>query len=89
MPLTTNFEADASDYAGDDYMFLWDFGDGNTSNEQALAHTYDTAGLYRVTLTVIGHDGSTDASTTIRVHPLPIVDFTVEPRLVMILNSTT
>lgn len=32
--------------------WLWDFGDGSTSMEQNPIHTYATAGLYDVTLTV-------------------------------------
>jgi PKD repeat protein len=32
--------------------WLWDFGDGNTSTVQSPMHTYSTAGLYTVQLTV-------------------------------------
>ncbi|RMG32089.1 MAG: PKD domain-containing protein [Bacteroidetes bacterium] len=32
--------------------FLWEFGDGNTSTEQNPTHTYETPGLYTVSLTV-------------------------------------
>jgi len=32
--------------------WLWDFGDGNTSEEQNPVHTYDDEGTYTVTLTV-------------------------------------
>ena len=40
----------------------WDFGDGTTSNEQNPVHLYDQRGVYTVTLTVSGPDGS-DAKT--------------------------
>jgi PKD repeat protein len=41
----------------------WDFGDGNTSNEQNPVHTYDEEGLYEVILTIITAEGC--ASTTV------------------------
>lgn len=34
------------------YTWLWDFGDGNTSNEQNPIHTYESAFEYNVILTV-------------------------------------
>ena len=38
--------------------YLWDFGDGNTSVDEAPSHTYTIAGDYTVTLTVDGPYGS-------------------------------
>ena len=35
-------------------VFVWDFGDGNTSSEANPSHTYERAGTYTVTLTVYG-----------------------------------
>ena len=35
-------------------VFVWDFGDGNTSSEANPTHTYARAGSYTVTLTVYG-----------------------------------
>jgi len=37
--------------------WFWDFGDGSTSSEQIPSHTYDTAGLYSISLTVVERDG--------------------------------
>ena len=37
---------------------LWDFGDGNTSNEANLSYTYSAGGTYTVTLTVNGVEGT-------------------------------
>lgn len=34
---------------------VWNFGDGSTSNETNPAHTYDSSGIYTVTLTVFNH----------------------------------
>ena len=45
--------------------FLWDFGDGSTSNEEMPAHTYAELGSYIVTLTISNPDnpqGITDSS---------------------------
>ncbi|MEO1451407.1 MAG: PKD domain-containing protein, partial [Bacteroidota bacterium] len=42
--------------------WLWDFGDGNTSNQQHPDHTYSTAGTYSVSLTV-GDGAGTDTHT--------------------------
>ncbi|MBC7778149.1 MAG: PKD domain-containing protein [Phycisphaerae bacterium] len=35
----------------------WDFGDGNTSNEQNPSHTYSAPGVYLVCLTITDEDG--------------------------------
>jgi PKD repeat protein len=37
--------------------YLWDFGDGNTSDEFEPLHTYESAGLYEVCLTLISSCG--------------------------------
>ena len=37
---------------GDVVIWSWNFGDGNTSNEQNPQHTYNAAGIYTVTLQV-------------------------------------
>ncbi|MCH5219424.1 MAG: PKD domain-containing protein [Muribaculaceae bacterium] len=46
----------------------WDFGDGTTSNEPNPKHQYESAGIYRVSLTVAG------AGT--RTYPIMIYDIT-------------
>ena len=47
------FEVDFTDQsAGDIIQRLWDFGDGNTSEEQSPSHTYASSGTYTVSLTV-------------------------------------
>ena len=45
----------------------WDFGDGNTSNEQSTSHTYTTAGNYIVNLTVSNSYGTNTCTTEILV----------------------
>jgi len=45
----------------------WDFGDGNTSNDQNPQHTYTIAGNYPVLLTINGPYGSDSISNTVVV----------------------
>ncbi len=40
-----------------DVTYSWDFGDGNTSNQEAPTHTYETEGTYDVTLEVCNQYG--------------------------------
>ncbi|MDN4166692.1 PKD domain-containing protein [Cytophagales bacterium LB-30] len=48
----TNFSQNAASYS-------WAFGDETTSTEEDPSHTYAAAGVYTVTLTATGADGST------------------------------
>jgi PKD repeat protein len=43
---------------GDPTSWAWDFGDGGTSTEQHPEYTYQTAGIFTVTLTVYNTEGS-------------------------------
>ena len=49
-----SFTNDHPDSTGKVSAYLWDFGDGDTSTALHPTHTYDTAGNYKVTLTVSG-----------------------------------
>jgi PKD repeat protein len=52
----------------DTFTYLWNFGDGTTSTAQSPNHTYATAGIYTVGLTVTDSEGaSTFANTTATV----------------------
>lgn len=55
--------------------YLWNFGDGNTSNSvTAPAHTYTAPGLYNVTLTITTLNGCIDSITKtalIKIVPSP------------------
>jgi PKD repeat protein len=54
---TVNFDgSDSFDIDGTIVSYSWDFGDGNTGRGSTINHTYDTQGLYRVTLTVTDND---------------------------------
>lgn len=51
--------------------WLWNFGDGNSSNAQNPTHTYASAGNYIVTLTATNGDGSDNASANALVSAAP------------------
>lgn len=53
----------------DSESYIWDFGDGNTSNDRNAEHKYENAGIYSVKLTAISENGkkSTDYLKTINV----------------------
>jgi PKD repeat protein len=56
--------------------WIWDFGDGNTSNEQNPGYVYTQAGTYDVTLTVTNCNGSdTSAPLTITVQEPPAITY--------------
>jgi len=56
-PLTVTF-TDASPTTG--VAWLWNFGDGSTSNQQNPSHTYNSAGQFNVSLTVTNSFGCTN-----------------------------
>jgi len=53
----STFFSNSSKYAA---TYWWDFGDGTTSTEKMVFHTYKNAGLYDVTLVAINSTGCTD-----------------------------
>jgi len=58
------FNGTATDPDGDDIVaWHWDFGDGNTSNEQNPTHQYPNGGTFDVTLTVTDERGVTGEVT--------------------------
>jgi PKD repeat protein len=46
------------------YTWFWDFGDGNTSNEQCHLHNYSAPGNYLVNLNVIDNESTNDSEIT-------------------------
>ncbi|MBK7968520.1 MAG: gliding motility-associated C-terminal domain-containing protein [Bacteroidetes bacterium] len=61
-------------------QWLWDFGDGNYSNETSPEHIYDTPGQYLVTyqcISPIGCNGSDSIPVTVQFEPLATADFTI------------
>ncbi len=55
--------------------FLWEFGDGTTSNEESPLHTYADFGNFNVTLTATGPCGDDVFSSNIIVAVLPTAGF--------------
>jgi parallel beta-helix repeat protein len=55
-----NFTDNSYDQDGSIKKRSWDLGDGTTSNKTSVQHSYETAGEYRVVLTVTDDDGVTN-----------------------------
>ena len=67
--------------------WLWEFGDGNTSNLQNPVHTYQNAGTYDLKLTTHTSDGCFDSYESIgliHVYPQPIAGFTIPNEIITI-----
>jgi PKD repeat protein len=63
--------------AGSSLTYEWDFGDSNSSTEQNPTHTYATAGIKTVVLTVTGGNGCLHSvSMNVLVSDYPTVGFT-------------
>lgn len=59
------------------YNYSWDFGDSNTATFGGGSHTYQTAGIFPVGLTITSPNGCTSTySTTVTVHNNPVASFT-------------
>ncbi|MEP2279238.1 PKD domain-containing protein, partial [Maribacter sp.] len=64
VPFKVNFTSTGStDGDGNIMGYLWNFGDGNTSDEQNPSHTYATGGDYDVSLTLTDDDNATGAES--------------------------
>lgn len=64
IPFNVNFTAaGSSDPNGTIVSYLWEFGDGSTSNQANPAHTYNVAGNYVAHLTVTDNQGATSTNT--------------------------
>ncbi|NNF02479.1 MAG: PKD domain-containing protein, partial [Bacteroidia bacterium] len=57
------FTAVFTDSSTNAVAWLWDFGDGNTSNVQHPTHVYQDPGFYDVKLTITSADGCTSTKT--------------------------
>lgn len=78
IPLTVSFSHSSSAGAN----IGWDFGDGNTSFQNAPSHTYTVPGTYTVThyATDLASCNIIDSVTIdITAHPLPVADFSYNP----------
>ena len=75
---TVAFDSSGSnDPDGDDIEFIWDFGDGTTSNEISPSHKFDTTGNFEVVLTVVDEEGfeaTANIEVDIGVPPTPLIE---------------
>jgi hypothetical protein len=63
-PLIVSFSGHASsDADGDDLVFAWEFGDGNSGTGESVTHTYWGPASYTATLTVTDVHGASDTAT--------------------------
>jgi uncharacterized protein YkwD len=64
VPLQVSLDAGASnDPDGDALTFDWTLGDGQTATGAAVSHTYETAGLFTIILTVSDANGGSDTTS--------------------------
>ena len=68
-------------------QWAWDFGDGNTSNQQNPAHNYAATGTYSVTL-VINTDGGCPVTITKTINIFPLVMVTAQQQYLQNFNQT-
>src|SRR5690606_35094746 len=63
------------------WEYFWDFGDGTTSTDKFVSsHTYETYGIYTITLRVSNHDCVQTVSRDVKVNPIPpVLDFSYFP----------
>lgn len=57
--------ANSSDSDGNIVTYQWNLGDGTSSNQVDVVHTYAAAGSYQVGLTVTDNDGLTSSDTVV------------------------
>jgi PKD repeat protein len=74
LPYIVNFEVDLT-YQGNDIEYLWEFGDGTTSNDKNPVHIYTTVGAYVVTLKVNNYDATKEETITVDIHTesIPVI----------------
>lgn len=74
------FDATQSyDPNNEELTYMWDFGDGTTSDKPIVTHIYEKGGDYSVTLTVKDNSGmkcdTSAVSQVVKVNTPPVVDF--------------
>jgi len=64
-PLLVVFDASGSTDDRGIASYSWDFGDGSTSSEVVVSHTFEDAGTFIVILTVTDYFGNSDVATKV------------------------
>jgi len=78
LPLEVTFTSTST---GTISTYYWEFGDGQTSDQENPVHTYNEPGNYPVRLTVTGPGGSDNKLRLNYIHancPAPVADFTAD-----------
>lgn len=81
-PLATLFTDSSTNLANSGATWAWDFGDGNSSNEQYPMHVYNEPGIYDVSLVVSNQSicfGRENKKDMITVLSRPESDFIMDP----------
>lgn len=80
-PLTVNFTDTSDPGSSEITAWLWEFGDGTTSEDQHPTRVYNAAGTYTVKLTVTTAEGESTVTRNnlIRVVQGPRADFSATP----------
>lgn len=93
MTFTATCEGVAAQFAGtlngnnQNATWLWNFGNGNTSNQQITTYTFPTWGSYPVSVSVTDNNGcSTTITQNVSIQPDPVVS--VIPNTVCLGNPT-
>jgi len=88
------FNAQFTDFSSAEtpISYLWDFGDGTTSNLQNPSHLFDNVGNYPITLTIWTDAGCIDTliqfePDIVNVRPIPEAKFSVNPKQTDICDS--
>ena len=82
-PLEVRFTGDQSPF-DEKYQYDWDFGDGSTGKGRIISHQYDSAGTYYVKMKASAEGGEAITYDTVVVYKRPVVNFEVDPKLVML-----
>jgi gliding motility-associated-like protein len=89
-PLAVQF-TDSSITGGQPTVYIWNFGDGNTSSQASPIHTYTQPGTYNITLTITVSGACAGTYTfsvpnMVTVYPSPTAMFTANPTTAPIAN---
>lgn len=89
-PLTVNFEQNPTNSGN--WTCQWDFGNGEISNQCDFSTiTYQSAGLYDITLTVTNANlctSSFEALNYIEVYDQPVAGFSTDPQIILAEDAT-
>jgi len=83
-PLCVNFEGIGVDPDGGLVIYQWNFGNGQSSNQNVVTHCYETPGVYNAQLTVTDDEGDQSTSPGITI---TVTDPDSPPKLQLFLSQ--